>query len=107
DDLYTIAKEMEDNGREIIALALDYIKRIEPSVPDPKNEKGEIHRICNELKTFANKLNIPVMSAMQLNREAMAIIDQASEKGIGDHAKKVGRSHIGVAIEVQEVPDVN
>lgn len=106
DDLYTIAKEMEDNNQELIALALDYIKRIEPSVPDPKNEKGEIHRICNELKSFANKLGIPVISGMQLNREAMNIIDTAKEKGQGDLAKRVGRSHISVAIEVQEVPDV-
>lgn len=106
DDLYTIAKEMEDNGQELICLLLDYIKRIEPSVPDPKNEKGEIHRICNELKTFANKMDIPVVSAMQLNREAMNIIDTAKDKGQGDLAKKVGRSHVGVAIEVIEVPDV-
>lgn len=106
DDLYTIAKEMEDSNQELIALALDYIKRIEPSVPDPKNEKGEINRICNELKTFANKMSIPVFSGMQLNREAMNIIDTAKEKGQGDLAKKVGRAHISVAIEVQEIPDV-
>lgn len=107
DDLYTIAKEMEDNNQELIALILDYIKRIEPSVPDPKNEKGEIHRICNELKTFATKMGVPVVSAMQLNRDAMNIIDTAKEKGQGDLVKKVGRAQIGVAIEVQEVPDVN
>lgn len=106
DDLYSIAKEMEDKGQELICLILDYIKRIEPSVPDPKNEKGEIHRICNELKAFANKMDIPVVSAMQLNREAMNIIDTAKDKGQGDLAKKVGRSHVGVAIEVMEVPDV-
>ena len=106
DDIYTIVKEMEDCNQEVIGITLDYIKRIEPSVPDPKNEKGEIHRICNELKTIANKLGVPVISGMQLNREAMNIIDTAKDKGQGDLAKKVGRAHISVAIEVQEVPDV-
>jgi replicative DNA helicase len=106
DDIYTIVKEMEDNGQEVIAILQDYVKRIEPSVPDPKNEKGEIHRICNEMKTISSKLGVPVCSAMQLNREAMSIIDTAKEKGQGDLAKKVGRTHVGVAIEVIEVPDV-
>lgn len=106
DDIYTMVREMEDNNQEVIAIFQDYVKRIEPSVPDPKNEKGEIHRICNEMKAIANHLGVPVVSAMQLNREAMSIIDTAKEKGQGDLSKKVGRTHVGVAIEVIEVPDV-
>lgn len=105
DDLFTIINDLREEGQEVVALVFDYIKRIRPSVPQADNEKMELNRIMNELKALAVILNIPVITAHQLNRTAMSIMDNAVRQGKGDVAKLVGREHIGSAIEVGEVAD--
>ena len=58
-DLYGIIKDLYDDGTEVIALILDYLKRIRPAEKAP-SEKEELKNITNELKTLAKKLDIPV-----------------------------------------------
>ena len=64
-DLYTIIEDLSDSGKEVIALVLDYIKRIRPAERG-KDEKEELKNITNELKTLATDLDIPVITAHQL-----------------------------------------
>jgi replicative DNA helicase len=64
EDLYTIIEDIEDDGREVIALVLDYIKRIRPTAK-AKDEKEELKHVTNELKNLAIDRDIPVISAHQ------------------------------------------
>jgi len=95
-DLYTIIEEIEDEGREVITLILDYIKRIRPAERG-KDEKEELKNITNELKNLATELDIPVITAHQLNRNAAAVVDAAMGSNKEDVARFVGRSNVGTA----------
>lgn len=97
DDLYTIISDLKDEGQEVCALVLDYLKRIAPSVPMADNKKMELDRIINELKALSVILDIPVITAHQMNRAGASVLDSASRQGKGDGLKGVGREHIGDA----------
>lgn len=103
-DLYTIISDISDNGGEVIALILDYMKRIRPAERG-KDEKEELKNITNELKTLAKTLDIPVITAQQLNRSASSVIDKALEKKSTDVARLVGRDGVAGAWEIIENSD--
>lgn len=58
-DLYSIIKDLNDSGKEVVALFLDYLKRIRPA-EKADTEKAELKNITNELKTVAKHFDIPV-----------------------------------------------
>lgn len=104
-DLYGIIQDLEDDNIEVVALILDYLKRIRPAEP-ASSEKEELKNITNELKTLANALRIPVITAQQLNRTASAIIDAAIQAKKEDVTKLVGRDGVAGAWEIIENSDV-
>ena len=61
-DLYGIINDLNDDGKEVIALILDYVKRIKPS-ERASSEKEELKNITNELKNLATYYDIPVNGA--------------------------------------------
>lgn len=97
-DLYTIIEEMADDNKECIALILDYIKRIRPAEKG-KDEKEELKNITNELHNLAIDFDIPVISAMQINREGARALDAAMENNKADIGRFIGRANIGSAFE--------
>lgn len=103
-DLYTIIEEMADDNKECIALILDYIKRIKPTEKG-KDEKEELKNITNELHNLAIDFDIPVISAMQINREGARALDAAMENNKADIGRFVGRGNIGSAWEIIENSD--
>ena len=105
DDLFTIIQDLREENLEVCALVLDYIKRIAPAHPTPDNEKLELNHIGNELKALAVIQDIPVITAHQLNRAAVSVMDGATRQGKGDVLKLVGREHIGSAWEIAEIAD--
>lgn len=92
--IYTIIEELADDNKDVRMLILDYIKRIRPAEP-AKDEKAELKNVTNELKTIAIDVDIPVITAHQLNREAAATIDAAMTSDKEDLARFVGRANIG------------
>ena len=98
-DLYGIIKDLYDDGTEVIALILDYLKRIKPAERG-FNEKEELKNITNELKTLAKKLDIPVISAQQLNRTMSGVIDAALQNNKEDVTRLVGRDGVAGAWEI-------
>jgi replicative DNA helicase len=105
-DIYDKLIEMKDDGMEVIALIVDYIKRIVPSVPTKDAvEKVELGRILNELKAISVEFDIPVITASQLNRAAATAHEDAMEKGRGDIGKLMRKDQVGSAFEVIETPD--
>lgn len=105
DDLFTIIQDLRDSGLEVCAFVFDYIKRIRPNVSAADNVKLELDRICNELKAMAVILDIPVITAHQMNRSAASTVDNAVRAGKADVTKMVGRENVGSAWEVIEVAD--
>ena len=103
-DLYTIIDDLADDGREVIMLILDYIKRIRPAERG-KDEKEELKNITNELKTLALEYDIPVVSAHQLNRSGASVVDAAMQSNKEDLARFLGRSNVGSAWEIIENAD--
>lgn len=108
-DLYDIIREYNDENNQVVALFLDYIKRIRPARTDASatsSEKSELHAIMNELKTIASQFDIPVVSGHQLNRMAAQAVDQVVQAGgYSKTADVLGRSQISVAWEIMEVAD--
>lgn len=108
-DLYEIIRGYNDDDHVVVALYLDYIKRIRSARTDAaatNSEKSELHAIMNELKTIASQFDIPVVSGHQLNRAAAAAVDAVvASGGYSKTSEVLGRSHIGTAWEVVEVAD--
>lgn len=105
DDIFTIVQDLREENLEVCAIVLDYVKRIAPAVPTPDNEKLELNHIGNELKAIAVHLDVPLITAHQLNRAAVSIMDSAARQGKVDVLKLTGREHIGTAWELAEVAD--
>lgn len=105
DDLFTIIQDLRDENLEVCCLVFDYIKRIRPATPQADNVKLELNRIINELKALGVILDIPVITAHQMNRTAASTVDAAARQGKGDVAKLVGRENVGDAWEVLETAD--
>ena len=104
-DLYGIIQDLDDEGVEVVALILDFLKRIKPAEKG-QNEKEELKNITNELKDLATYWDIPVISAQQLNRTASAIVDAAIQAKKSDVTKLVGRDGVAGAWEIIENSDV-
>lgn len=104
-DLYSIIQDLDDDNIEVVALILDYLKRIRPA-EQAASEKEELKNITNELKTLATAYRIPVITAQQLNRTASAIIDAAIQAKKEDVTKLVGRDGVAGAWEIIENSDV-
>jgi len=105
DDLYTIIQDLKDENLEVCAFVFDYIKRIEPSTPVNDNAKMELDRIINELKALAVITDIPVITAHQMNRAAVSVIDNAAKSGKGDLGRQATRDQIGDSIDILQVAD--
>ena len=95
-DIYSIIYDLEDDNKEVIALILDYLKRIKPAEYG-KEEKEELKNVTNELKTIANEFDIPVITAHQINRAGASTIDLALHSEKEDVARLIGRSNVGSA----------
>ena len=103
-DLYRIISDLEDDGDEVIALILDYVKRIRPT-DKAKDEKEELKNITNELKNLATYYDIPVITAQQLNRTSASVVDAAIQNKKEDVAKLIGRDGVASAWEIIENSD--
>ena len=108
-DLGAIIRSYNDDKNEVVAVFLDYIKRIRPGRDDAAvktSEKTELHAIMNELKTICAEFNIPIVTGHQLNREAARMVDDIVKNGGFDKTDQaLSRSQIGSAWEIQEVAD--
>ncbi len=103
-DLYAVIEDLEDDNREVIALIFDYIKRIRPAEKAP-DERLQLKNASNELKTLAVKLDIPVITANQINRAGNMAIDAAAGEGKEDLARLLGRANIAVSWDLLENVD--
>ena len=84
---------------------LDYIKRINSPRPWNGDERIRLGYVSKELNNFAKFFSIPVITAMQTNREGNTIIDAAIREDKQDVAKFLGASNIGSSWAIMEDSD--
>ena len=103
-DIYNIVDDLEDNNREVIAVVVDYIKRIR-SISPTIDERIRLANVSNELKDLSVNLKIPVITAQQINRAGNMALDNASETGKEDLARFLGRGNIAQCWDIIENSD--
>ena len=103
-DLYSIINDLGDEGIEVCALIIDYMKRIRPA-EKATDEKTELKNISNELKEIAKFFDIPVITAQQLNRSGASVVDAALQANKVHLTRLVGRDSIAGAWEILENSD--
>ena len=101
-DIRDIINTFNTDKEQVVAVFFDYIKRVRPGRTDGSinSEKSELNVIMNEFKSIAVELDIPFITAHQLNRSgAQALDDAARNRGGGAIRSDVllGRSNISVA----------
>lgn len=104
-DLYGIIQDLADDGIEVVALIIDYIKRLR-AAEKGANEKEELKNVSNELKDLALILRIPVITAQQLNRTSSTVVDAALQAKKEDVTRLIGRDGVAGAWEIIENSDV-
>lgn len=104
-DLYTMIQAQEDQGKEVICLILDYIKRIDSVNDWFGDERIRLGNVAQELKALAEYFQIPVITAQQVNREGNAIVDAAMRENKQDVLQFVGSSNIGSSWAIAEESD--
>lgn len=104
-DLYSIIRELSDQGKQVIGLILDYISRIRSVANDNGDERLRMSYAAKELKSLAQFFEIPVITAMQINREGNSIIDAAMRDNKQDIAQFIGASSVGNCWNIIEESD--
>ena len=98
-DIRYFIEELDEENIEVALLCFDYIKRIRPA-EKAANEKEELKNVTNELRQIAIDMDIPVVTAAQLNRQAAATLNSAVRSGKSDILKEIDSSMIGTAWEI-------
>ena len=93
-DLDAMIDELALEGKEVVFLIQDYLKRIRSSEnnPDLRLELGES---TNDFCSIARTRDIPVLSAMQINRVGISKIEAAMALNRGNLAKIIDKSDAG------------
>ncbi len=104
-DIYGMVSDLNTKGYQPICIVLDYIKRIDSAHNSNGDERVRMSFVAKELKTIAQYYQIPIITAMQLNREGNSIIDAAMRDNKQDVARFVGSSSIGNAWDIIEDSD--
>lgn len=99
--LYEMTEDLEDDGYEVIAVILDYIKRIRSAL-DSSDNRVWLGNVINELKVFSELKQVAVITASQLNRDATQHIDESRKANKNDLVRMLGRSQIGESMLILE-----
>lgn len=105
-EIYNIVNEMHGNNQNCIAVIVDYVKVINSVAPSNGDETVRCTNVIRELKDIAIALNIPVITAQQINRVGNAVVDAAMRDGKADLLRFVGNADIGNAWAIAEESDV-
>src|SRR5574344_157507 len=105
-DIDQIIDDYDKQGKEVVFLAVDYIKRLRPSIIT-KDLRIDLGGIADDLHVLAVEKDIPIVTAMQLNRSAISEIDNAEtfEQKLSAF-NKVGTSNVGESIDIPQNVDL-
>ena len=100
DYLYQLNDELKDEGFESICFIQDYLMRIKPSVWT-KDTYQDYGTVVNDFKTFSTLENLTVITASQLNRNAVKTADENRGKEIHNSLSHINRSDFGDSINIE------
>ena len=83
--LYTLCDKLEDQGKEVICVIQDHVKRIRSI-----DRNSDVR-----LELFAAIKDIPVITCSHLNRDASRTLEELDRKKNQDTGKALGKSNIG------------
>lgn len=66
-DIDSFIEDLEKQGKEVVFLVQDYLKRLRPQVPT-KDLRLDLSSITDDLANLSKARNIPILTAMQLNK---------------------------------------
>jgi replicative DNA helicase len=99
-DMSSLLDDLEKEGKECVFLVQDYIKRIRSTV-NHKELRFELSIVSDEFASIAKERDIPILSAMQLNREAFREFEaSATMEGQISAIEKMGASNVGESIDL-------
>lgn len=104
-DLYTIIRQLSDEGKEVIAVILDYILKINSQKEHYGDERLRLSYAARELSDLAIEFDIPVISAMQINREGNSILESTMQNNKEDVARFMGNSFVGNCWDMIQTAD--
>lgn len=103
----SMIEDIEQNGdKKVVIVIHDYMKRIRSEVKmNSLDNYTELGAIADEFASIAKCRNIPVISAMQFNRQAMTSIQEATKKNKNDVLKNISSADIGESIKIVDNAD--
>lgn len=104
-NLYTLIQELADMGKKVIAVVLDYILKLDSVKEHHGDERLRISYAGRELKAMAQYFDIPVITAMQINREGNGILEAGMQENKEDIARFIGASFIGQCWDLVQESD--
>ena len=104
-NLYTLIQELADQGKQVIALILDYILKLNSDKEHHGDERVRISFAGRELKALAQYYDIPVITAMQINREGNSILEATMQDNKEDIGRFIGNSYIGQCWDLVQESD--
>ena len=99
-DMNAMLDDLEKDGKECVFLVQDYVKRIRSTV-NHKELRFELSIISDEFSSIAKEREIPILSAMQMNRDAFKAYEASSTmEGQISAVEKMGASNVGESIDL-------
>jgi replicative DNA helicase len=99
-DMNAMLDDLEKDGKECVFLIQDYIKRIR-STANHKELRLELGIVSDEFASLAREREIPILTAMQLNRDAFREFESSTTmEGQISAVEKMGASNVGESIDL-------
>jgi replicative DNA helicase len=99
-DMSQMLDDLEKEGKECVFLVQDYIKRIRSTV-NHKELRFELSYISDEFASIAKEREIPILTAMQLNRNAFREYESSNTmEGQIAAVDRMGASNVGESIDL-------
>lgn len=98
----------QDKSKQVVMVIQDYLKRIKPNerLNSNTNSYEELGAVTDDLCTLAKMKKIPIISAMQFNRSALKMIEEAVKKNKNNPSQYLSVSDIGESTRIIDNTDV-
>jgi len=109
DDINKIIDDIEADGKhKVVFLAVDYIENIKSDYIKKDDVRMSLAQLGTAFSNMAKNRAIPIVSAMQLNRDATSKIESGTDdiEEYFKSIKSVGASHIAESLKLIQLVDL-
>lgn len=96
---------MNDEGRKVIAVIYDYLELVKLEDSAKLDTRESLGRISEQFLNLAKSRDIPVITAMQLNRMGGKALVETKESGEANAISKLNNSFIGESYNIEKATD--